>query len=104
MGTNTRTANGLLIDAADCLAQVKRMTGKQYVLMTDDEVDKLRAEIEQLTTRIEEMQPLLGKQKTEIERLEANLKLCNESCGEWADENELLQARVDELAAAEIWI
>ena len=32
-----------------------------------------------------------------IAELEANLKLCNESCGEWADENERLQARVDEL-------
>ena len=32
-----------------------------------------------------------------IAELEANLKLCNESCGEWADENERLQARAEAL-------
>jgi phage shock protein A len=32
-----------------------------------------------------------------IAELERSLKLCNESCGEWADDNERLEARIAEL-------
>ena len=61
-------------------------------------------EVEDLVNRLQESEDDNGRLMKRIAKLEANLKLCNESCGEWADENERLQARVDVLEAeVKLW-
>ena len=66
----------------DCaIAQIERLTAD-----LNESERQTRAQLKRVLQRDER-----------IAELEANLKLCNESCGEWADENERLQARAEAL-------
>ena len=52
----------------EAIEKVENLAVRQW-MEVGNETQKLRDEIEQLTKRVEEMQHLLGKQKTEIEQL-----------------------------------
>lgn len=60
MSTNTETASDILSDVADCYADIKTMTGKQYVIISDDEVDGLRDEIARLRSALQKIRDTPG--------------------------------------------
>lgn len=82
------------------LREAVEITDKEFIAAVADALEAAQQREARLNRDNANLFDELKKAQERIAELEHSLKLANESCGEWADENEKLEAKNERLRAA----